>query len=284
MTNPPTSQPTSARPKLFGIHAQPPTWLRYTLAAIPFLIVISLYMVFSDIRHQENPADKLLPTFSQMASAVDRYAFQEDKRSGDYLLWKDTASSLKRLAIGVVLSTLCALLLGLNIGAFKGMEYGAMPFITFISMIPPMAILPILFLSFGIGELGKIALIFLGTFPMITRDVYMAVRKLPQEQITKALTLGASELAVVYKIILPQIMPRLLSAVRLSLGAAWLFLIAAEGLAATDGLGYRIFLVRRYLSMDVIIPYVTWITLIGFTIDYSLKLIIKHRYSWYKGE
>ena len=79
-------------------------------------------------------------------------------------------------------------------------------------------------------------------------------------------------------------MPRLLSAIRLSLGAAWLFLIAAEGLAATEGLGYRIFLVRRYLSMDVIIPYVTWITLLGFSIDYSLKLIIQKRYRWYKAE
>jgi NitT/TauT family transport system permease protein len=272
------------RPKLFGIHALPPAWLRYTLAALPFIAVISLYMVFSDIRHKENPADKLLPTFTQMANAVQRYAFEEDKRTGDYLLWKDTGSSLKRLAIGVSLSTLCALLLGLNMGAFKGMEYGALPFITFVSMIPPMAILPILFLSFGIDELGKIALIFLGTFPMITRDVYMAVRKLPQEQITKALTLGATQLAVVYKIILPQIMPRLLSAVRLSLGAAWLFLIAAEGLAATDGLGYRIFLVRRYLSMDVIIPYVTWITLLGFTFDYTLKTIIQKHYHWYKAE
>ena len=277
-------QPPTVRPKLLGIHALPPDWLRYLLAAIPFIVAITLYLVFSDIRHEENPSDKLLPSFSQMASAVERYAFQEDKRSGDYLFWKDTLASLRRLAIGVTLSTMFALLLGLNMGAFKGMEYGALPFVTFVSMIPPMAILPILFLSFGIGELGKVALIFLGTFPMITRDVYMAVRKLPGEQITKALTLGATELAVVYKVILPQIMPRLLSAIRLSLGAAWLFLIAAEGLAATEGLGYRIFLVRRYLSMDVIIPYVTWITLLGFSIDYSLKLIIQKRYRWYKAE
>jgi NitT/TauT family transport system permease protein len=61
---------------------------------------------------------------------------------------------------------------------------------------------------------------------------------------------------VVYRVILPQVMPRLLDAVRISLGAAWLFLIAAEAIASTDGLGYRIFLVRRYLAMDVIIPYV----------------------------
>ena len=127
-------------------------------------------------------------------------------------------------------------------------------------------------------------LIIIGTFPIITRDVYMATKKIPREQIVKALTLGATQLGVVYKIVLPQIMPRLLSAVRLSLGAAWLFLIAAEAIASTDGLGYRIFLVRRYLSMDVIIPYVIWITFLGFIIDYTLQIIIKKKYKWYQQD
>jgi len=68
---------------------------------------------------------------------------------------------------------------------------------------------------------------------------------------------------------------------RLSLGGGWLFLIAAEAIASTDGLGYRIFLVRRYLAMDVIIPYVLWITLLGFTIDWSLRRIVRSRYRWY---
>ena len=60
---------------------------------------------------------------------------------------------------------------------------------------------------------------------------------------------------------------------RLSLGAAWLFLIAAEAIAATEGLGYRIFLVRRYLAMDVILPYVAWITLLAFLTDFGLKQV-----------
>jgi NitT/TauT family transport system permease protein len=94
--------------------------------------------------------------------------------------------------------------------------------------------------------------------------------------------LGASQTAVVYKVVLPQIIPRLINAVRLSLGSAWLFLIAAEAIASTDGLGYRIFLVRRYLSMDVIIPYVIWITFIGFVLDFMLQLLIKKKYRWYQ--
>ena len=269
---------------IWGLHARPSLWLKIALASLPFIIVVLTYLIASDIRLEANPQDKLLPSFSQMADAIDSMAFQEDLRTGDYLLWSDTLSSLKRLGIGVSIATVFALIIGLNMGLFAGMSATLLSFVTFVSMIPPLAILPILFIVFGVDELGKVMLIIFGTFPIITRDVYMATRKIPNEQIVKALTLGASQLAVVYKVVLPQIMPRLLSAVRLSLGAAWLFLIAAEAIASTDGLGYRIFLVRRYLSMDVIIPYVIWITFLGFTIDYTLQLIIKKRYTWYQQD
>ena len=107
------------------------------------------------------------------------------------------------------------------------------------------------------------------------------MQKIPREQITKAITLGASRFAIIYGIVLPQIMPRLLDDIRLSLGSAWLFLIAAEAIASTEGLGYRIFLVRRYLAMDVILPYVLWIVLLGFLMDGLLRLVVSRRYSWY---
>jgi NitT/TauT family transport system permease protein len=66
----------------------------------------------------------------------------------------------------------------------------------------------------------------------------------------------------------------------LSLGPAWLFLIAAEAIAATEGLGYRIFLVRRYLAMDIILPYVAWITLLAYTSDWVLRWITRHGFAW----
>jgi NitT/TauT family transport system permease protein len=138
-----------------------------------------------------------------------------------------------------------------------------------------------MFIVAGIDEFAKIVLIIIGIFPVISRDIYLAVVKIPREQITKALTLGATELGVVYRIVLPQIMPRLLDSVRLALGAAWLFLIASEAIASTDGLGYRIFLVRRYLAMDVIIPYVLWITMLGFLFDWLLRLAVTKYYPWY---
>lgn len=267
--------------KYFGLHAKPSKVLGWSLASILFVLIIVIYMVASDLRHSENASDKLLPTFSQMTEAMSRMAFEPDRRSGNLLLWTDTAASLKRLVIGISTAAFMGLMLGLNMGLFPVVRAFFGSALTFISMVPPLAILPILFIIVGIDELAKVTLIILGVFPVIARDILMATEKLPKEQVTKALTLGASHLQVAYKIVLPQIFPRLIESVRLSLGAAWLFLIASEAIAATEGLGYRIFLVRRYLSMDVIIPYVLWITLIGFLTDYLLRLWINKRFKWY---
>ncbi len=202
-------------------------------------------------------------------------------RLGSYLLWNDTISSLKRIGAGIALSACVGFMIGLNMGLLPGVRGLSLPFITFIANVPPLAILPILFITFGVGELGKIMLIFLGTFPLIARDIYLAVNKIPKEVIVKALTLGATQSGVVYRVVLPQIIPRLIDTVRLSLGSAWLFLIASEAIASQDGLGYRIFLVRRYLSMDIIIVYVVWITLLAIIVDLALRKIVAFKYPWY---
>jgi NitT/TauT family transport system permease protein len=143
-----------------------------------------------------------------------------------------------------------------------------------------MALLPILFIAVGLGETSKIALIVIGIAPFLARDLALKVGELPHEQLVKAQTLGASTWQIVVRIVLPQVWPRLLDAIRLSLGPAWLFLIAAEAIAATEGLGYRIFLVRRFLAMDVILPYVAWITLLAFLMDRGLVALRRRTAPW----
>lgn len=272
------------KPRLFGVHAQPAIWQRVLMGALPFLLIIVIYSLASDARLADNPHDKLLPSFQHMWDSMVPMVTEEDPRSGNYLLWNDTQASLTRLAIGVSAAFIVALWLGLNTGTFGGMTALVNPVLAVIAMIPPLALLPILFITLGINELGKIALIFIGIFPVMTRDIYLSTRALPVEQLTKTLTLGGSQLAHVYRITLPQILPRSIDTLRLSLGAAWLFLIAAEAIASTEGLGYRIFLVRRYLAMDVIIPYVAWITILGFFFDYSLRLLRRKLFPWYQGD
>jgi len=269
-------------PLIFGLHAKPPKFIKRILMLVPFILLISLYLYASHLRLIDNPQDKLLPSISSMLKGINQVAFEEDKRSGDILLWKDTFSSLTRLFYGVSLALLSALIFGLYMGLYRGVDVLFSSFVVFLSMVPPLAILPILFISLGVGEVAKVALIFMGTFPVLTRDIFLAVKQIPPQQIVKALTLGASSAAITYRIVLPQIFPSAINSTRLVLGSAWLFLIASEAIASTDGLGYRIFLVRRYLAMDIIIPYVLWITLLGFCFDFLLRQLKQRLFPWYE--
>ena len=150
-----------------------------------------------------------------------------------------------------------------------------------ISLIPPITILPILFIVFGLGELSKVMLIVVGTMPIMVRSMAQAVIDIPREMIIKAETLGATVWQMVVRVILPQTLPHLITSIRLGLVPAWIFLISAEAIASTSGLGYRIFLVRRYLAMDVILPYVLWITLLAFIIDRLLLAYSKRAFRWH---
>ncbi|EWH09052.1 nitrate/sulfonate/bicarbonate ABC transporter permease [Catenovulum agarivorans DS-2] len=263
------------------VNIEPNRSLKVFLAIIPFVIMLLIYWSASNERLAANPYDKLLPSFSQISAAIDRLAFTEDKRSGEYLFWVDSAASLYRIGLGVAISATMGLILGVLSGLLPTFRAGFSPLITIISLIPPMAVLPILFITFGLGELAKVMLIIIGTAPVIIRDIQNQVRQLPTEIMVKAQTLGASTWLLATRVVLPQIMPRLITAVRLSLGTAWLFLIAAEAIAAQEGLGYRIFLVRRYMSMDVILPYVMWITALAFAMDFSLRKLSELCFPWY---
>ena len=245
------------------------------------MILLAVYVAASASRLAENAEDKLLPSLATMASTLERLATEENRRTGEVLLWVDTAASLKRLLTGVVISMGIGLVLGVMTGIIPYVQRTLSPLIKVLSMIPPLAVLPILFIALGVDELSKIVLIVFGIAPSIARDVQQRVEELPTELLIKAQTLGASTWQLILRIVLPQTVPRLLDATRLALGSAWLFLIAAEAIAATEGLGYRIFLVRRFLDMDVILPYVAWITLLAFALDFMLRLTNRIAFPWY---
>lgn len=254
------------------------------MGLLPFVLIVAIYLVATAERRAANPDDKLLPPMAEMADTVRRLATEPDRRTDEIVLWTDTAASLRRLAIGLALATLVGLVVGLALGILPMVNAALGPLVAVISMIPPMAVLPILFIIFGLGELSKIVLIIFGVAPFLIRDSALAVAALPREQLIKAQSLGASTWQVAIRVVLPQIMPRLIEAVRLSLGPAFLFLISAEAIAADVGLGYRIFLMRRYLSMDVILPYVAWITLLCYVMDYALAQLARRGFSWAYAE
>jgi NitT/TauT family transport system permease protein len=263
------------------INLRPERGVGHVLGALPFVIVLAVYVVASASRLAENADDKLLPSLAQMTGTFVRLATEENRRTGEVVLWVDTAASLRRLFTGVAISMSIGLTVGVITGLIPYVRRSLSPLVKVLSMIPPLAVLPILFIALGVDELSKIVLIVFGIAPFITRDVQQRVEELPAELLIKAQTLGASTWQLILRIVLPQVVPRLLDATRLALGAAWLFLIAAEAITSTEGLGYRIFIVRRFLDMDVILPYVAWITLLAFALDLALRLINRVVFPWY---
>ena len=265
-------------PRLINLHPRRSSAL--ALSALPFILLVLAYVFGSNLRLAANADDKLLPALSDIASTIKQYAFEEDARSGAVLLWLDTFASLKRIGIALAISAAGALVIGLAIGIVPMLRATFGTFITVVSMIPPLAILPILFIVMGLDELSKITLIIIGITPVMIRDLAQRCAELPTEQLIKAQTLGANSWQLILRVVLPQLLPRLLGALRLSLCSAWLFLISAEAIASTEGLGYRIFLVRRYLAMDVILPYVLWITLLAFLMDWLLRALSRLAFPW----
>lgn len=262
------------------INYPPSRGQRLFLGILPFILIAVAYLLASDARLSVNPTDKLMPGVPSFVAAMQRMMFEQDRATGALLFWWDTYLSLWRLFVGLGLSALMGLVLGTPIGFIPQLRATFDPVLAAISLVPPLAVLPILFILFGLGEVSKIVLIVFGVAPFLMRDVVLRVDAIPREQIIKAQTLGGSTWHMLIHVVLPQIMPGLINAVRLSLGATWLFVIAAEAITAEGGLGYRIFLVRRYLAMDIILPYVIWITLLAFLVDLALRKLSAWLFPW----
>ncbi|MFW6020611.1 MAG: ABC transporter permease [Guyparkeria sp.] len=256
---------------------------RLALGLLPFVLVLLVYLSASAARLADNPEDPLLPSIAAMADTFVEVATEPSRRTGEITLWVDTSASLIRLGLGVGIAMAIGLIVGVFTGLIPYVNRSLSPFVSVLSMIPPLAVLPILFIALGVGEVAKVALIVFGIAPFIMRDIQQRVEEIPREMLVKAQTLGANTWQIILRLVLPQVMPRLLDATRLALGTAWLFLIASEAIAAKEGLGYRIFLVRRYLDMELILPYVAWITLLAFLADVLLRLVVRVIFPWYRA-
>ena len=144
------------------INRTPPRPLAVFLAALPFILILIAYSIGSEIRLAANPSDKLLPAPSTIWDTAIRLFTEGDRRSGDILLWKDTWASMGRLLGGVGISALLALSIGMVIGLLPYARRSLSDFVAVLSMVPPLALLPILFIVFGLGETSKVVLIVIG--------------------------------------------------------------------------------------------------------------------------
>lgn len=281
---------------LWRIDATPGRPITWTLSWFLFIAGIAMYFYASHNRHIENPDDKVIPSLSQLAEGVTNAFLKPDSEEAEpddmanaslvkklftSMLWTDTLASAKRF-LWAMLLLIPAVFLGLHMGMFPVIGQLFLRFILFFDKIVALSVLPILFIAFGIDELSKIMLIVIGVTPTIILDTFNLTKSVPQEQIVKGFTLGAHDFGVTYRIVMKQILPRVLNSIRLNLKAVMLFLFAGEMIASQDGLAFRIALLRRHMGMNVIIPYVLWVALLLFLVDLSMKVANKRLHPWFR--
>jgi NitT/TauT family transport system permease protein len=281
-------------PDLAGIQVRPSRLWTQSLSWILFFVGIALYAQLSIARHKENPDDRVVPSAQQLIEGVKASVLQpaeEDdpvdpgasllQRVQHSMLWKDTMASARRFVIALLL-LIPPILLGLHMAVFP--YFGAMfqRFVLFFDKIVALSLLPILFIAFGIEEWSKIMLMVIGVAPTLILDTCNIARSVPREQIVKAFTLKSTNFDVAYRVVLKQILPQIINSLRLSLKPLALFLFAGEMIASTDGLAYRIAIMRRHMGMDIILPYLLWVALLLFLLDALLRFANRRLHPWYQ--
>lgn len=282
--------------RFLRIHEHPGRMTARGLSWFLFVVGIASYFYVAQLRHLENPDERVMPTATQMVQSFADAALKpaEDAeveegaappswfaRITSSMLWSDSLATSRRFLISVLL-LFPAVMLGLHMAMFPYVGAFFLRFIQFFDKIVALSLLPILFIAFGIDELSKIMLIVIGVAPTIILDTFNLSKGVPREQIVKAATLGAGDFAIAYRIIFKQIGPRVLNSIRLNLKAVMLFLFAGEMIASADGLAYRIALLRRHMGMDMIIPYVLWVALLLFLVDLAMHTINRKLHPWFQ--
>lgn len=198
-------------------------------------------------------------------------------------LWQHILVSSWRVLLAFILACLFGIPLGLAIGMssfFRGIFH---PLIEFYRPIPPLAYLPLIIIWFGIGETSKVLLIYLSCFAPIVLGSTSGVRSASIEQIHAAYSFGATRWQVLRYIILQAALPEILTSMRIGIGFGWTTLVAAEMVAATQGIGYMVLTASKFLQTGVVIMGIVVIAAIAYLFDWSIRIIEKKLVPW-KGK
>jgi len=198
-------------------------------------------------------------------------------------LWQDAAGSLYRVLGGFAIGAGLAVPLGLLMGARSSVYELFNPFLQVLRPIPPIAFIPLAILWFGLGNPPAFFLIALGAFFPVLVNTVAGVRNVDGIYLRAARNLGAGDLTVFRRVMLPGAMPYILAGLRIGMGIAFIVVIVAEMTAVNRGLGYRILEAREYFWSDKIIAGMISIGLIGLSIDWVMGRVNSRLLRWHRG-
>ena len=192
----------------------------------------------------------------------------------------DIGMTIWRVLGGFILAVLVALPLGILMGAYKPVEAFLEPFVSFARYLPASAFIPLLILWVGIGEAQKLTVIFIGCFFQLTLMITMIVSGTRRDLVEAAYTLGCKDTGVIRRVVLPGAAPDIAEALRQVLGLGWTYIIVAELIGASSGIGHMITDSQALMATDHIIAGIVVIGLVGLLSDVAFKKVNQHLFSW----
>jgi NitT/TauT family transport system permease protein len=192
----------------------------------------------------------------------------------------DIGMTVWRVVGGFVIAALIALPLGVAMGAYKPVEAFFEPFVSFARYLPASAFIPLLILWAGIGEAQKLAVIFIGSFFQLVLMIAVTVGNTRRDLVEAAYTLGSSDRSLVLRVLIPGAAPEICEILRMVLGWAWTYVIVAELIGASSGIGHMITDSQALLATDQIIFGIIVIGLIGLASDMGFKWLNRWLFPW----
>ena len=195
-------------------------------------------------------------------------------------LLRDIWASTRRVFIGVALGTACAVPAGFVLGWYAQVRAFIDPVINFFRALPPIALIPLVIVYFGVDELAKTVILFYASFFAGVIVMYESVAQISPLYVRVARTLGATDAEIFRTVIIPLTVPHILTALRVALGVAWATLVASELIAAQQGLGALIQNASAYFLLDVIYVGIICIGLIALVMDLLLRRLSARLVAW----
>ena len=195
----------------------------------------------------------------------------------------DIGMTIWRVVGGFVLAAVIAVPLGVLMGAYKPIEAFFEPFISFARYLPASAFIPLLILWAGLGELQKLLVIFIGSFFQLVLMVAVAVGGTRRDLVEAAYTLGSGDAGIVRRVLIPANAPEIAEILRLVLGWAWTYVIVAELIGSSSGIGHMIVDSQSLLNTGQIIFGIIVIGMIGLITDFSFRALNKRLFPWHFG-
>jgi NitT/TauT family transport system permease protein len=192
----------------------------------------------------------------------------------------DIGMTVWRVLGGFVIATAIALPLGVAMGAYKPVEAFFEPFVSFARYLPASAFIPLLILWVGIGEAQKLAVIFIGSFFQLVLMIAVTVGNTRRDLVEAAYTLGVKDGSLIRRVLIPGAAPEIAETLRMVLGWAWTYVIVAELIGASSGIGHMITDSQALLATDQIIFGIIVIGLIGLVSDFAFKAANRRFFPW----